>query len=252
MPSIAPKTIALWAIACAWPGLALAAPGGAIVGRITFEGPPPVMPPLADAESDPGCAVAAGARAEHVVVKDGGVRDVVVRLAVGSAVKAGAPARSLAPRVIDQKGCRYTPPVVAITAGQTIAYRNSDPTMHNVHTFAAGETDFNIAQPRGAADAVHDVPTPPGDEPYRVRCDVHPWMSATVLVTDHQYHTLTRDDGSFKLENVPPGSYKLQAWHPTLGTRTVDVKVHPGKATQARFPAFTAADHQPPENTGSR
>lgn len=239
--------IAAVAIACAWSTIAAAAPGaaGAIVGRITFEGPAPEMPVIAS--SDPACPAP---RAEDVVVNDGGVRDVVVRLAVG-AVKV-KPAK-LAPAVIDQRGCRYTPHVLAVTAGQAIAYRNGDPTFHNVHTVAAGETDFNIAQPAGAAEAVHPVPTPPGDVPYRVGCDVHPWMSAVVLVTDHPYHTVSREDGTFKLENVPSGSYKLQAWHAHLGTRTVEVKVVPGKATEVRFPAFSAADVVPKvENTGSK
>ena len=251
MTTTRPMSIALTAVACAWSSVASAAPGGAVVGRVTFEGPPPVMPALEGTGRDPACAEAGSHRAEHVVVKDGGVRDVVVRLAVGSIPS--PPRKNLPTVVVDQKGCRYTPPVVAITAGQKIAYRNSDATMHNVHTFHGGETDFNIAQPQGAADAVYEVPTPAGDEPYRVRCDVHPWMSATVLVTDHTHHTITRDDGTFRLENVPPGSYKLQAWHPHLGTRTIDVKVHPGKAAQARFPAFAAADYKAPELTqGSR
>jgi plastocyanin len=232
------RLIAFAAVACA-STVSFAAPGGAIVGRIAFEGPAPEMPVV-----DGGACGAV--RAEDVVVKDGGLRDVVVRLAVG-AVKV-KPAK-LAPKVIDQRGCRYTPHVLSVTAGQAIAYRNSDPTFHNVHTVAAGGTDFNIAQPAGAAEAVHAVPTPPGDAPYRVRCDVHPWMSAFVLVTDHPFHTVSREDGTFKLENVPPGSYKLQAWHPHLGTRTLAVKVLPGQATEVRFPAFSAADVSA-ENTG--
>lgn len=240
--------IASVAVACAWS--AHAAPGGAIVGRVRFEGPPPAMPLLAGTERDPACAAAGALRAEDVVVTDGGLRDVVVRLAVGAAKT--PPGAALAPAVLDQRGCRYTPHVVAITAGQKIAYRNSDPTMHNVHTAAGGQTDFNIAQPAGAAEAVHEVPVPPGDQPYRVGCDVHPWMSAFVLVTDHPYHTVTRDDGTFKLENVPPGSYKLQAWHPELGTRTLDVKVRPGRAVEVTFPAYTATDRRAQENTGSR
>jgi hypothetical protein len=219
-------------------GVAGASGTGTIVGRVILEGPPPA-PPSAGPATDPVCGTP---RLDHVVVaRDGGLRDVVVRLPVGAAKPPAAPPP---PALIDQQDCRYTPHVTAIVAGQKVAYRNSDATMHNVHTAVDGQTDFNIAQPRGAADAVHDVPVAPGDAPYRVGCDVHPWMSAYVLVTDHAHFAVTGEDGRFRLENVPAGSYKLQAWHPHLGARTLEVKVARGKSFSVRFtfPAYNAAD----------
>jgi plastocyanin len=220
---------------------------GTIEGKIAFDGAAPAMPELprqteSGKPKDPACD--SKETAEHLLVENGGVKDVVVRLAVGAAPK---PAEVPAPAVIDQKNCRYTPHVLGIVAGQKIAYRNSDATMHNVHTYAGAETDFNIAQPKGAADNAMPVSTPPGDAPYRVRCDVHPWMSAYVLVTDHPYFTVTSSDGSFKLANVPLGSYTLEAWHPHMGKKTAQVKVEPGKPVTATFAAFTPADYKQPE-----
>jgi plastocyanin len=220
---------------------------GSIEGKVTFDGAPPAMPELArftetGKPRDPACA--SKETAEHLLVDGGGVKDVVVRLAVGAAPK---PAQPPAPAVIDQKNCRYTPHVLGIVAGQQIAYRNSDETMHNVHTYAGKDTDFNIAQPQGAAATAMAVSTPPGDAPYVVRCDVHPWMSAYVLVTDHPHFTVTGKDGAFRLENVPLGSYTLEAWHPHLGKKTAEVKVEPGKAATVSFAAFTPADYKAPE-----
>jgi plastocyanin len=219
---------------------------GTLSGKVTFEGTAPEMPELArHTESgkpkDPACE--SKEQAEHLLVKDGGVKDVVVRLAVGSAPK---PTAVPAPALLDQKNCRYTPHVLGIVAGQKLAFRNSDPTMHNVHTYKGAETDFNIVQPKGDADKVQEVPMPPGDAPYRVSCDVHPWMEAFVLVTDHPHFIVTGEDGSFKLDKVPFGSYKLQAWHPYLGTKTVDVKVEPGKTVEVTLPAFTSGDYRAP------
>jgi plastocyanin len=204
----------------------------------------PELPRFTDSgkPKDPACD--SHEKAEHLVVKDGGVRDVVVRIAVGGAPKSAEPP---APVVIDQKNCKYSPHVLGVVAGQKISYRNSDATMHNVHTYAGTETDFNVAQPKGGPENVQVVSTPPGDAPYRVRCDVHPWMSAYVLVTDHPYFTVTGDGGTFKLENIPLGSYKLQAWHPALGSKTIDVKVEPGKPVEVHFPAFQASDYKAPE-----
>jgi plastocyanin len=219
---------------------------GSIAGTIRFEGEAPEMPELVrHTESgkprDPACD--SKAKAEHLVVKDGGVKDVVVRLAVGAAPK---PATVPAPAIIDQKDCRYIPHVVGIVAGQKVAFRNSDATMHNVHTYKGDETVVNIAQPKGDADKVMDVPVAPGNEPYRATCDVHPWMLSYVLVTDHAHFAVTGEDGSFKLDNLPLGSYKLQAWHPHLGEKTIDVKVEPGKPVEVTFPAFTPGDYKAP------
>ena len=49
--------------------------------------------------------------------------------------------------------------------------------------------------------------------PMKVKCDIHPWMNAYVAVVEHPYFAVTGEDGSFKLENLPPGSYTIEAWH---------------------------------------
>jgi hypothetical protein len=61
--------------------------------------------------------------------------------------------------------------------------------------------------------------------PIRIRCDVHSWMAAWWVAQDHPYYALTDSDGAFALDDVPPGTYTLEAWHETLGTvrRTVTV-----------------------------
>ncbi len=47
----------------------------------------------------------------------------------------------------------------------------------------------------------------------KVKCDIHPWMNAYVAVVDHPYYAVTGPDGSFELENLPPGTYTIEAWH---------------------------------------
>ncbi len=221
---------------------------GAISGKVTFEGAAPEMPELprhteSGKPRDPACD--SKMKAEHLLVKDGAVKDVVVRLAVGAVPKAAK--ETPAPALIDQKDCRYTPHVVGLVAGQKLSFRNSDATLHNVHTYKGTETDVNVAQPKGDADKVVDVSVPAGDTPYVARCDVHPWMVSYALVTDHPHFVVTGEDGTFKLDKVPYGSYKLQAWHPHLGSKTVDVKVEPGKTAEVVLPAFSPGDYKAPE-----
>ena len=62
-------------------------------------------------------------------------------------------------------------------------------------------------------------------EKVRVKCDLHPWMSAWIVVTDHPYHAITDDEGRFELSNVPPGDYVLETWHETLGSSRREVTV---------------------------
>ena len=63
--------------------------------------------------------------------------------------------------------------------------------------------------------------------PIRIRCDVHSWMTAWWVVQEHPYYALTDTDGVFSLEEIPPGTYTLEAWHETLGTITRAVTVEP-------------------------
>jgi plastocyanin len=189
-------------------------------------------------QSDPFCAKTPKNN-EDVVVNGGGVRDVLVRLPVGAA-KGAAPATAA---TIDQKECMYTPRVTGIVSGQKVAVTNSDGTTHNVHSYVGDETKFNEAQPKGSAAVEKDVEAEAG-EVMKLKCDVHAWMESYVVVTDHPYFAVTSDDGSFRIEKVPAGTYKLEAWHPKLGVKTVEVKVEDGATAEAKFPAFAAADYK--------
>jgi len=193
-----------------------------------------------DAEFCKGKAVKYNA----VIVNDGKLQDVLVRIENGGVKgKFDVPKT---PAVVDQVDCMYSPRLQGIVAGQELSIKNSDGTLHNVHTYKGAETDFNIAQPKGTPEQVKDVGLPAGDVPYKIGCDVHPWMQAFVLITDHPYVTVTGDDGTFKLDNLPYGSYKLEAWHPYLGQKTIDVTVEPGKAVEVKLPAFGPADYKAP------
>jgi hypothetical protein len=58
-----------------------------------------------------------------------------------------------------------------------------------------------------------------------VKCDVHGWMEAFIGVQQHPYMAVSAEDGTFRLENLPPGSYTIEAWHELYGTQTQTVTV---------------------------
>jgi plastocyanin len=134
--------------------------------------------------------------------------------------------------VLDQKGCQYVPHVMAMMVGQKMAVKNDDPFLHNVHSLAQTNPAFNFGQPN--KDPGKAVDPPKASETIKIKCDVHPWMSAWIIVLDHPFFAVSKPDGSFEIKGLPDGDYTLQAWHEKLGTQESKVSVKGGKA-EANF-----------------
>lgn len=122
---------------------------------------------------------------------------------------------------MDQRGERFVPHVLAIRTGSLVDFPNNDPFFHNVFSLSRTRS-FDLGRyARGRSRAVRFER--PGI--VRVFCDIHSHMSAFILVFAHRYFAVTDEDGNYRLENVPPGTYTLAVWHETLPTtmRTVTV-----------------------------
>lgn len=195
---------------------------GSIGGVVHFSGKPPARVPI-DMSMDPACSLAAQNLSEQYVVTAGRLANVYLY------VKAGAPATSApagtAPVILDQKGCRYTPHVIAVQQGGTVEFHNSDPTMHNIH-----------ATPANGANSSVDVSQAPMGQPQSqkfnspetmlpVRCNNHPWMNAFINVAPNAFFAVSAADGSFVIHGLPPGHYTLAALHEKLGEQDVEVDV---------------------------
>jgi plastocyanin len=123
------------------------------------------------------------------------------------------------PVILDQKGCTYDPHVLALMTGQQLQVANSDQTTHNVNA-----VDRVFTRPE------MDIP---------VKCNIHSWMKAYMSVFSNPYFQVTGKDGSFKIENVPPGTYTLTAWHERYGTKEQTVAI---QATQEQTATITFTD----------
>jgi hypothetical protein len=207
---------------------------GTVRGVVTFTGEVPAPAELAPS-ADPACE-GMPLKDQALLVKDGKLRNVLVR--VRGPVPGAAPAVDT-PAVVDQQKCSYQPRVQGAVAGQPLQIRNSDGTMHNVRGILGTKALFNVAQPPSAPPVTK--PMPADVELLQLKCDVHPWMRAYVAVSPHLYFAVTGEDGAFVLEGVPAGTYTLEAWHETLGTKTADVTVKEGTPAEVSF-AFAAAD----------
>lgn len=192
-----------------------AASAADIIGTITLNGtPPPELVNTAIA-ADVNCGKLHPEPVTthfYVVGPNKELKDVVVSLTGISGKSTGA---SADPVVLDQRGCEYTPYIFAVQTGQKIIVRNSDPApiLHNVHATptAAGNTEVNVPQASGAADLTISFPS--AENFLKFKCDVHPWMFAYATVVDHPYFSVSGADGKYKIANVPPGKYTIQAMH---------------------------------------
>jgi len=213
-----------------------AAATGQIAGTVKLDGQAPHAKPI-DMSKDPACAQTRGgapATTENVAVgANGGLANVVVYISQGlTGNEVVTPSQ---PATIDQKGCQYVPHVLALNVGQHMTVLNSDKTAHNIHpqpSPTGGNAQWNKSQIAGSAPI--DVAWTKEEVAIPVKCNIHPWMHAYIAVVKGPF-ALSNDTGSFKLDNVPPGTYTLTAWQENYGTQTQKVTVEAGKPTTTDF-----------------
>ncbi len=155
--------------------------------------------------------------------------DVVVYIEKVGDNKYDAPAEH---GIVDQMDLVFIPHVIAVQKGTIIDFPNNDQVRHNVFTPPDCCNQFNL----GTYD-IGDSKDVTFDKSCEVplMCNVHAEMSAYVVVVDNPYFGVTAKNGSFTINNVPPGTYKLKTWHEKLKTVEQDVTVEGGKVVGVSF-----------------
>lgn len=137
----------------------------------------------------------------------------------------------------DQKGCRFLPHAITVRVGQPVNCISSDGAAHNIHTNPVAGTAANfIVQPNDSKgqDVKFDVVE---TLPVKVVCDIHSFMDAYWLVSDHPYVAVTDADGKFKIENLPVGEHSFRVWHERQGYLNREYKVKVVKDKLTTLPA---------------
>ena len=126
-----------------------------------------------------------------------------------------------AKEVLTMKSKSFAPHVLVIGTGTTVEFPNEDPILHNVFSVSGDGFDLGLFKRPKSGSKTFDKPGV-----YTLYCNIHPQMSATVVVRDNPYFTTVAKDGAFRLAGLPAGEYKILAFHERAGEGTpVAVKV---------------------------
>lgn len=180
--------------------------GGVLTGVVRFTGRLPKRGAVATSRDRDAC----GERkmSETLVLgTESGVKDSVVLLE-----GVGRGKRGDADVVLDNRQCGFVPHVAAMMAGRRARVKNSDSLVHASHGLMGGSTVFNVALPhKGEEVDITRRLTKPGI--VRVVCDVHPNMLAWLVVHRNPYVAVTDEQGAFRIDGIPPGTYRVTMWH---------------------------------------
>jgi len=216
--------------------VAMASPFG-ISGTIDFVGAP-AAPKSIDTSANEECRLRhpQGLVDDSLLVSNGKLANVVVSIEPTKGQNLIEMASSAAyeerpPLLLDQRDCKFQPRVLAGMVGQELIVSNSDPFLHNVHSKSDANPKFNIGQPTVEFGRRLDPLAAP--ERFEIKCDIHPWMTASMSVFAHPYFAVSKADGSFTIPTagLEDGVYTLLAWHETLGTRRALIEIRNGHAT---------------------
>ncbi len=202
--------------------------GGTISGFVKFEGTLPERKPVEATKDKEVCGKHTILPEDLIVADNGGIQNVVVYI---KDITHGKPLIPPTPNpILDQNGCTFRPHVLIVPAGAQVDVLNSDGVLHNLHTHSIVNQVINEAMPGSVTKMTKFFEM--AEEPFKMSCDIHPWMSGWIVIAKHPYYTKTDETGNFQLTEVPAGKYTLEFWHEKLGKMTREVTVEADQETK--------------------
>ena len=166
------------------------------------------------------------------VSPDGGLKDVVVTI---QQVDAGKPFNK-DPINIVAENCKFLPDVSIIRQGETFKVDNLDAVMHNSQVYQKERGKILLNIPIPAEEVTEGKIT--FKKKYKIMqmiCGMHEFMQTWGYRVQNPYYSQTKIDGNFKIDNVPPGEYKLTAWHYLMKKQTQKIKIASGETIDLSF-----------------
>ncbi|MFC1602431.1 carboxypeptidase regulatory-like domain-containing protein [Pseudomonadota bacterium] len=208
--------------------------GGTITGKVTLAGKD-LAPKKYKVSKDNAVCGEGSREIDFVRVANGSLQDVVVYL---DKVKEGKafPAEVGNGEALQEK-CEFKPFLGVMRNGNKFAAINKDPVLHNIHTYEligrVKKTVFNVSQPD--QNTVTKTVKLKKGVGMKIECDAHDFMHAYSFVAKNPYFAVVKEDGSYSIDNVPPGKYKIKAWHGFLKDQKGKVEVKAGGTATVDF-----------------
>lgn len=201
--------------------------GAIIRGAVKVEGKLPTLPPLQVTKYKEVCKDVPN---ESLVVGPGqGLRYAVITL---EGIGKGKAIEKEAVHELDNIKCRFVPHMLVANVGQFVILKNTDPILHTAHAFfPTGQPQFNVGLYPGRV--IRKPLIAPGIA--KIVCELHPWMTAYIAVTEHPYHAISDVYGEYELTDIPAGVYQLKVWHESLGTQEKRIEVKPAATQKVDF-----------------
>jgi plastocyanin len=213
--------------------------GGSISGRVVLEGelPPPRLFPVVLYPFGPYCERNTNIYdgkghirlAEFRTGKDNGLQDVVVAI---EGIKAGKPFEPITAS-IQSKGCQFLPFVNVVQNGGTLNMTNEDPLLHNSQIYQSDKGNIILNVPMAPnSKSTHTLVFEKNHHIYQMICGMHEFMQTWGYAVDNPYYARVDQNGRFTIDGIPPGTYKLIAWHVHVQPIEREITVKPnGKST---------------------
>lgn len=194
---------------------------------------------------------------DFIVAPEGGLKNAIVTL---EGVESGKPFDMSVP-LIEARDCMFQPWITIVRNGHAVEVVNMDPVMHDIQGYetspeAGARVLFNTPlilnhqHQRGNMRAIHNhapgkslvgpIYLNKGRRTFYMQCGFHAYMESWAMAVNNPYYAVTDDQGAFKIDNVPPGTYQMVVWHPQSGPgvmRTIMVGPDGTTVEQVALPA---------------
>jgi plastocyanin len=216
--------------------------GGSISGRVMLDGTPPParLFPVVLYPFGPYCEKNTNIYdgkghirlAEFHTAKDGGLQDVVVAI---EGITAGKPFAPITASV-RSKGCQFLPFVNIVQDGGTLNMTNEDPLLHNSQIYQSDKGNIILNVPMAPnSKSTHTVVFEKNHHIYQMICGMHEFMQTWGFAVDNPYYARVDQNGRFTIDGIPPGKYKVIAWHVHIHPIEREITVKANGQTTVNF-----------------